>query len=109
MSSAGQTSWNWCSRRITMSFRRSSANPPNLCLLGWSLHARTEKEMNIRVTGAVWLVAILVGNPALAPSEPPARTVSVTARGQAGVVPDLAELRLGVLTQARQLADAKRE
>ena len=65
--------------------------------------------MNIRVTAAVPLVAIFVGNAALALAAPPTPTVSVTARGQASVVPDLVEIRLGVSTQAPQLADAKRD
>ena len=65
--------------------------------------------MNIRAMIVVWLVAILVGQPALAPAAPPTPTVSVTARGQASVVPDMIEIRLGVSTQAPQLADAKRD
>src|SRR5262245_53450209 len=65
--------------------------------------------MVIRTTAAVFLVTILVGWPTLAPAEPPPRTVTVTARGQASVVPDFVEIRLGVSTQAPQLADAKRD
>jgi uncharacterized protein YggE len=65
--------------------------------------------MTIRATAVVSLVAIVVGQAALALAKPPARTVTVTARGQVGVVPDLVELRLGVSTQAPQLAEAKRD
>src|SRR5262245_28906370 len=65
--------------------------------------------MNIQATAAVSLMAILVGHPAPALAAPPTPTVSVTARGQARVVPDLVEIRLGVSTQAPQLAEAKRD
>src|SRR5260370_27331062 len=42
----------------------------------------SRRKMNIRATAVVWLVAILVGKPAFALAEPPARTVSVTARSE---------------------------
>jgi len=67
------------------------------------------EDMIIRVTAAMCLIAILVGQPALVLAESPMRTVTVTARGQVGVAPNLVELRLGVSTQATQLADAKRD
>jgi uncharacterized protein YggE len=65
--------------------------------------------MATRATAVVFLVTTLVGRPAPAAAQPPPRTVTVTARGQASVVPDFVEIRLGVSTQAPRLADAKRD
>jgi uncharacterized protein len=89
---------------------RSFANPPQSSLVegGWPT-SREEKKMVIRATAGVFLVTLVFGRPALAPAAPPPRTVTVTARGQASVVPDFVEIRLGVSTQAPQLADAKRD
>lgn len=61
-----------------------------------------------RTSALVILATILVASWTRA-AEPAPRTVSVTARGQASVVPDFVEIRLGVSTQSGQLADTKRD
>jgi uncharacterized protein YggE len=65
-----------------------------------------EKAMLKKSTAATIVLTLLAG---YAFAEPPPRTVTVTARGEVRVTPDLAELSLGVVTQAAVLADAKRE
>jgi len=65
--------------------------------------------MVTRITAALLTLAVFASSAARTHAEPTVRTVNVSGRGTVLVAPDLAELSLGVVTQAPQLADAKRD
>lgn len=57
-----------------------------------------------KTIGLAALVVVVVFHPALA--DEPARTISVSGRGTAATVPDMAMIQTGVVTQAKLAADA---